>query len=185
MFPYHSWCSPRVYVSAVRGCRLRSHRARTKARRSRWRPTHVVFALSAVSTGEPGTDGTDQFEIGYRDAQQRQRWQRVDGGIMAAGSQPDLWHDCAWDWLAGGTAELRSFSGEHFLGLRSTAQQRARPSSCSHGRSCQLSRLDSRCIEELWQVSEILTAGANENKAAERLSDRAGQLRSRSPHIGR
>ncbi len=31
-----------------------------------------------------GTDGKDQFEIGYRDAQQTQRWQRVDGGIMAA-----------------------------------------------------------------------------------------------------
>jgi integrase len=31
-----------------------------------------------------GTNGKDQFEIGYRDAQQVQRWQRVDGGIMAA-----------------------------------------------------------------------------------------------------
>jgi integrase len=31
-----------------------------------------------------GTDGKSQFEIGFRDTQQRQRWQRVDGGIMAA-----------------------------------------------------------------------------------------------------
>jgi integrase len=29
-------------------------------------------------------DGTVHFEIGYRDAQQKQRWQAVDGGIMAA-----------------------------------------------------------------------------------------------------
>lgn len=31
-----------------------------------------------------GADGKDQFEIGYRDAQGRQRWQRIEGGIMAA-----------------------------------------------------------------------------------------------------
>ena len=31
-----------------------------------------------------GTDGKDQFEIGYRDGQGRQRWLRVEGGIMAA-----------------------------------------------------------------------------------------------------
>ena len=31
-----------------------------------------------------GTDGKYQFEIGFRDAQQCQRWQRVEGGIMAA-----------------------------------------------------------------------------------------------------
>jgi integrase len=30
------------------------------------------------------SDGKDRFEIGFRDAQRRQRWQRVDGGIMAA-----------------------------------------------------------------------------------------------------
>lgn len=31
-----------------------------------------------------GPDGKVHFEIGFRDAQQRQRWQAVDGGIMAA-----------------------------------------------------------------------------------------------------
>lgn len=31
-----------------------------------------------------GADGKDQFEIGYRDAEGTQRWQRVEGGIMAA-----------------------------------------------------------------------------------------------------
>jgi integrase len=31
-----------------------------------------------------GPDGNVHFEIGYRDAQQTQRWQAVDGGIMAA-----------------------------------------------------------------------------------------------------
>jgi len=30
------------------------------------------------------SDGKTHFEIGFRDSQQRQRWQRVDGGIMVA-----------------------------------------------------------------------------------------------------
>ena len=31
-----------------------------------------------------GANGKDQFEIGWRDSQGRQRWRRVEGGIMAA-----------------------------------------------------------------------------------------------------
>jgi len=30
------------------------------------------------------SDGKTHFEIGFRDSQQRQRWQHVDGGIMVA-----------------------------------------------------------------------------------------------------
>lgn len=77
-------------------------------------------------------DGSRYFEIGYRDSTGRQRWQRVDGGIMAARAARDdvlgrkgrgervqpnpklRFNDAADAWLEGQVASLRPRTREAY-----------------------------------------------------------------------